>query len=214
MGRFDAFSQIIRMAFDAVGIEPRPWMAVMAFLIGGVLLYPSLRDNARTARARKLLPTLIELEPDERTARAETIIELVEGNAQGLVSIADKALEHGHRPIAVRAYESLRQTKGAPRADLVRLDEALFGAAPRHPEAEAAAVERLVEAGALLRAEQRMRRARAWFPQDPALAALDQQLRELAAGAGEPRPAETGPAETVPAETGRAEAAHGTPAKA
>lgn len=176
MGRFDAISTIIRMAFEAVGIQPQPWMAVVAVAAAMALAWPSLQRNARTARARKLVPRLVDHEPPARRAAVDEILRLVAGNPEGLVSVVDVALKNGQRPLAVRAYESLRTTPKAPRKELLRLDEALYGPPPRHPHEEEAAIERLLEAGALEGAATRCRRARAWFPTDQGLQHLEARI--------------------------------------
>jgi len=182
VGRFDAFSTILRLALDSLGIQPQPWMGVAALSVGTILILPALIRNARTDRARKLLIGLLDLDADAREARVRKLLGLVEGNPHGLVSVADRALDRGHRAVALRAYEQLRRTPGAPRADVMRLDEKLFGPPPRHAEAEAAAIERLIEAGALLRATERLRRARAWFPADASLQALQRRLDATPSG--------------------------------
>lgn len=183
MGRFDAISTAIRWLFDLVGVQPRPWMGVAALALLLALAWPHLDRNARTAQARKLVPRALDGSPADRAATQARILDLVAGNPEGLVAVADAALRSNLRPLALEAYTALRALPRARRADVLRLDTALHGERPHHPEQEAAAIERLVEAGALHGAATRCQRARAWFPDDPGLRQLEDRIQAMLSAA-------------------------------
>ncbi|MCK6505877.1 hypothetical protein L6R53_21240 [Myxococcota bacterium] len=177
MGRFDFLTTAIRFVFDALGVTPRPWMAAVALVVLGLTLGPSMHRSLSTTRARKLVLGLADLDPAARQARSQQILSLVERNPDGLIAIADEALRRRQEPLAREAYRLLRNSGKRPREQL-RLEEALNGPLPRHVEEEVAAVERLLESGALARAEQRLERARGAFPRDERLADLRRRLDE------------------------------------
>ncbi|MCB9777829.1 MAG: hypothetical protein H6742_04635 [Alphaproteobacteria bacterium] len=185
MGRFDGIGAIVQMVFDAVGIEPQPWMSAVFLGLAIVLVGPAAMKNIRTAQARKRVVRLNELSPTERPALQEEILGLVRGNPQGLVAIADEAARRRQRPLAVAAYQELRRGGDLPK-EVLRLHEELYGKRPDHPEEEAAAIERLIDAGALDRARERLAVARSWFPGDDSLRALQDRLAAASGGGAAP----------------------------
>lgn len=177
MGRFDAISTAIRFVFDAVGVQPRPWMGVAAFVLLALLLGPSVKRSLGAARARKLVVSLADLGPEQRQARSAEILSLVDRNPDGLVAIADEAIRRRQEPLAREAYRRLRNS-GGKRRDQLRLEEELNGPLPRLVEEELDTLERLIAAGALERADQRLNRARAVFPQEVRLLDVARRIQD------------------------------------
>lgn len=179
MGRFDSISAVIRLLFDLVGVEPQPWMATVAFAALLVLFGPSVRRSMATTRARKMVLGLADLDAATRQAQVAQILALVDGNAVGLVAITDEALRRRQPTLAREAYRRLRLTGKQP-VDQLRLEEALNGPLPRHLEEELETLERLLDAGATTRLNERLRRAIAVFPGDPRLAELARRVQQNA----------------------------------
>lgn len=177
MGRFDGISTFIRMIFDALGVQPQPWMGVVAFVLLVVFVGPSVKRSLSTTRARKLVVGLADLDADARRERSEQILRLVDDNPIGLVAITDEAMRRRQLPLAREAYRRLRLTGLLP-DEQIRLEEALNGPMPRHVDQELATLERLIEAGAHERAAQRLARARTVFPTDARLAELARRLEQ------------------------------------
>ena len=187
MGRLDIFSDLIRWAFNQLGITPRPWMGVVGLVLIMGLLLPSISRNARTSRARKQVSRLHELPADAREPAMDHILSMVRGNPEALANLAELASRSGQGARADKAFRELRATRGARTRDLERLSELLHGPQPRHPVEEAAAIERLIEAMAWPRAEERCARALARFPTDPSLLALQARIRQGSQGPEGPR---------------------------
>jgi hypothetical protein len=175
MGRFDAFSSLIRMAMEAVGLSPRPWMLPAAVLAVLILLGPTILRNIHTGQARKRVGRLSMLEAVEREAQTRAILDLVHDNPVGTVAIAEEAIRRGQLRLARLALQRLEQS-GARPADQHRLREELDGPLPRNADLERVVIEQMIDSGAHERARARLGRARQAFPADPVLAALARRL--------------------------------------
>ncbi|NOY25311.1 MAG: hypothetical protein GXP62_05510 [Oligoflexia bacterium] len=179
VGRFDSISAVIRLVFDLVGVKPQPWMAYVGFAILLVLFGPSVRRSLATTRARKLVLGLADLDAETRTAQVAQILALVDGNAIGLIAITDEAIRRRQPSLAREAYRRLRLTGKQP-VEQLRLEEALNGPLPRHLDEELETLERLLDAGAIERLNERLSRAIAVFPGDPRLTELARRVRQNA----------------------------------
>jgi len=185
VGRFDGISMGIRMVFDALGVEPQPWMGMVGLVAFLILLGPSIRRTMSSSAARKMVLGMADLPAAARAARAREILAMVEHNPEGLIGVADEALRRRQRALAGDAYLLLRKTGKRPLEQL-RLDEELHGPRPRHADTEAHAIERMLESGAHAAAQARLARARSAFPDDAELRALHERLHRQAAPQADP----------------------------
>lgn len=165
-----------------MGIQPQRWMGPAVALVVLILLGPFILRNIRTGQARKRVGRLNLMDASARRAQSDEILDLVEGNADGLVSIADEAIRRGQLPLARLALQRLMSSGKRP-LDQHRLAEALDGATPRDVELELVMIGQMIESAAFELARARLARARRAFPSE---ARLDEVERRIEAGTRNP----------------------------
>lgn len=163
---------LIDALLSLAGIHLAPGVAPAIVLVGALLLSPLLLRNQNTAKARRVLGRLT----TATTARERATIEaealaLVEGNPDGLASLADAALQRGRSDLARSCLERLR-TLGTRPAVVARLTRELDGDFPSTPEEILVRIEHQREAGLTVAAEQNLTRALRIWPDHPDLLRL------------------------------------------
>ncbi|MCB9765071.1 MAG: hypothetical protein H6739_35180 [Alphaproteobacteria bacterium] len=164
--------QTLNLMLSALGLKLAPWMAPLAAALLALLFLPLYRVNFRTKQARKRMVRAGAARPEQRDALTAEALGLVTGNPMGLIVVAEEALNRGMRPVAEEAVRQLAET-GKRRPELRRLQRQLSDERPTTAEAEAAAIEHLLESGMREKARERLQRARERFPGAEALAEID-----------------------------------------
>lgn len=136
-----------------------------------VLAAPSMRRNARTNTARRLFRTATLLRAAERDAQENAALAAVVNNRDGLVVLADLALQEGRPRIVPEIVGRLRALRGRE-ADVRRIEREQSGPQPATPLEAALLVERLLEAGVDSEAHRRLESALMRWPTDSDLVAL------------------------------------------
>ena len=177
MRGFGGILEAVANLLEMVGVEVQPW-TLPAFAVGiAVLFLPLIVKNLTTGKARTLLKRARVLEGRARQEQERQALDLVKAHPMGLVSIADEALRHGRRALAVEAVRRLEAT-GKERAHLRRLKAVLTpDDLPHTVDAVVLLVERLLEAGLRERAEERVAAALRKFGPKRDLQALAQRVR-------------------------------------
>ncbi len=157
---------------QGLGITPQPWMLPAFVLAVCGALYPLVRPTRRLGRARKLIAEAQRVSGPERAALQDQVLALVDRHPMGLVGVVEEALRRGQAPLARRGLDALRET-GKERIHLKRLEARVHGPPPTSIEGELAAVERLLAEGLHDQARERLGRARARWPRDERLAAVE-----------------------------------------
>jgi len=165
-------SDTLNTLLAAFGLTLEPWMAPVAALLIFGLLMPFIIRGRKIKLARKRLQESSHASSlEDRRRLQREAFELVGDAPMGLVAIAEESLRRGMRPAAQEAVRLLADT-GKERDMLKTLRRKLDGDRPRNPEAEAAAIERLLEAGMTDEARSRFRAATRRWPDAAALAEL------------------------------------------
>jgi hypothetical protein len=166
-----------------VGLGDQWWGpgVVSLVVVGG--LSPILVRNQKTSRARRLLTrALAAVEPAERRALEEEAFHEVESNPQGLLMLADFALERGRTDLARRAADRLGALGKLP-YERRRIEIRLEGDRPRDPAQAAARISLALQLGLAAEAQERLTWARARWPDDADLVELEARVaRDTPAG--------------------------------
>lgn len=168
--------QLFDSILASLGLDGIPFIHPLIFVVILALVWPLMQRFATNDRARRLVKSLPELPLAEREAVQQRALEMVGGEPQGLLVIAEEALRVGMKVYATSVLQKLEATGKLPE-DVRRLQRELQGAAPVMPEQAALAVERLLEAGALGEARRRLDEALTRWPEHPDLIALRDQIR-------------------------------------
>ncbi len=163
MGRFNIAKELVETFVQLTGLQLKAWMAPAFFLAIGLMLFPMIRRNHRTGKARKRLRLIPYRRLDERQRLEEEAVALVRGNPGGQLALAQEAMRLGRRPLVERFLHELEASGRYPRQrqELHRQLEQP-GA---HSALEArAAIEHLVEAGLLDEARRRLALAQQRWP--------------------------------------------------
>jgi len=172
---------------DIVGILQSalpPWamalIAVAAVLVGG----PAWFDNVRGKQIRGRIRKMLRAEgPEARHAFAEEALALAGERARRLVTLIREAHKYQLHDLRDRALDRLRETGGSP-ADVEVLDKLVL------PESKAAAtsleavvrVEKLLDAGLIVGAEEQLVAALERFPRDAELQHLRSRVEDARHG--------------------------------
>ena len=165
---------------DALGVHLQPWMAPLAIVVLIAVAWPLLRLNIKTDDAQRLLKRASRERGEAREKLEREALELVGDRPDGLVVIANTAIELGRMALARQAMERLRAT-GKNLPTLRRIERAIDGPQPATALEAALVVERLVKAGMMDEAQERLRRFKERWPDDP-------ELRDLGESDGAPTP--------------------------
>lgn len=154
----------------ADGVVPR-WVLGLGLVAVIALMWPSVRRNSRTEEARKRFRTATRFGFDERVRREDEALAMVDGNADGLVSLADLALAEGRPRIVAPALAALARLGTRP-MEVRRLERTIEGPQPATALEAAIVVERLLDQGQREEAVRRLARAQQRWPNDEDLGAV------------------------------------------
>lgn len=152
-----------------LGIEvDHAWLAG-GVLVLGLLLSPLLLRNQNTGKARRMLSRLSTATTAAERAEIEReALELVLGNADGLVALADAAAERGRGDLARACVEKLRELGTRP-DQVRRLTREIYGDFPVTVEQALARYHTQRDAGLSVAARETLDRARVTWPGHPDL---------------------------------------------
>jgi hypothetical protein len=153
-----------------------PWAGPLIFfgLVG--LSWPFVRVNARTDKARKMIKNASRERLAERERMEADALESVGNHPDGLVAVANQALELGRKDLAGKAVEKLRAT-GKNLPELRKLERALEPPLPGTPTEACVIIERLISTGMTAEAEARLAQALRKWPLDDDLEALKAKIK-------------------------------------
>ncbi len=166
-----------------------PW--AVALLVGLIALaaLPGLRFSLRTKRVRALVRQLVRAEPLRRRQLEEALFATAGTHPDLLATAARDARRRNLLAVHAEAMRRLAQTpRGHRLAAAVRAEFTADDAPPADPLLRLASVRAALDAGTPEVARARLVEARAAFPNDPRLAALDEALRAAETAAAEAAP--------------------------
>jgi len=180
LGRLKGILEAFASLLGAFGLQLQPWMAPAFLLLVAAALFPMIRRNHRTGRARKLMRQLTYVDAQERWTLERQVLSLVRGDADGLIAVADEALRSGRHSLARAAVDDLRAT-GRRRQHLRRLEGQLAPASAPTVAEERLAIRNLLAAGMNAEARARAQRARKrWPAEDWSESAADDPAKDRA----------------------------------
>jgi hypothetical protein len=158
-----------------------PWalavIAVVALAVGGPAWFDNVRGKQIRGRIRKMLRAD---GPDARAAYAHEALELAGERPRRLVTLIREAHKYQLNELRDRALERLREGGASP-ADVEVLDKLVrpeSKAAPTSLEA-VVRVEKLLDAGLVVGAQEQLDAAMERFPEDPELRQLRSRLEAV-----------------------------------
>lgn len=170
MGRLGGIGEALGALLAIFGLSPSPMVLAAAGLLVALAALPWFLKVERQRKLRKLVLEASRADAADRPAAIEAALVAAREPLHWVI-LAEEAHRRQVPKLAQRALEGLRAT-GKLRLELRRLEQRILKVVPTTAEGEAAAVERLREAGLDEEAERRLAAARARFPRSEALAEL------------------------------------------
>ncbi len=177
---FRGIGDIVGILQSALPPWAMAWIAVVIVLWGGPAWFDNVRGKQIRGRIRKMLRAD---GPDARRAYAEEALVLAGERARRLVTLIREAHKYQLHDLRDRAMERLRESGGSP-ADVEVLDKLVLPeskAAPTSLEA-VVRVEKLLDAGLVVGAEEQLVAALERFPRDPELQRLRSRVEDVRRG--------------------------------
>ena len=168
MRGFGGLTEAIDSLLASVGVSLPPWAFPALLVAGFVALFPHIRQNQRTNKARIKIRECSESGGGNDPHFQQELFDLAHGHTVTLNVIATEAHKYGLLDIAKRALREL-QASGGRASDIHRLHRLLHGPPPVHPEAEYAVIENLMAQGLNASAVARTHSAQQHWPNDPQL---------------------------------------------
>lgn len=163
MRGFGGLTEALDALLGSLGVSVQPWFFPLLLAAGFVLLFPQIRQNQRTQKARES----IRRAADDGGANTESfqndLFALANDHPTTLLVICTEAQKRGLLKLARAALKRLEATRKY-RTEVVRLRQQLAGPPRVHPEAEIAAIETLYEQGLTDMARTRLERAQRDWP--------------------------------------------------
>lgn len=178
-------TDVINSLASSFGFQVAPWFFPAMLVAVGVMVYPSIAKTEKGRKARRLIENFGATAGPERDALRARIMALVKGDGPGLQMVLEKADASGWTLLADEARAALQALGGV---EFAEVQKAL--AAKKKPmllDGELAAIERYVENGLWVRAEERVAAALAEWPDEPELLALHGQIVRREGGTGAPK---------------------------
>lgn len=163
-----------------VGSLP-PWGGPAILLALFALAWPFIRMNATTDDARRILKHAARERGESRARMEQEALEKVGDRPNGLVAIAQIALEQGRRALAEQAVAKLRAT-GKLLPELRKLERALEPPLPALASEACIVIEHMLETGAVESAAERVAQARRKWTFDEEVEALEARVRARVGG--------------------------------
>ncbi len=168
-------TDLANSVLEMFGLQGNPWILPLGFLALVALFWPMIHKNIDTDAGRKRLRGMSEMPlPERKKAQAEAL-EIVGDDPDGLLAVADEAARAGEKEFARVVLEKLKAT-GKKKDHVRRLESLLTDRSLQLPEQSVVAVERMIEAGLLEGARDRLAPALERWPDHPELLALKAKL--------------------------------------
>ena len=175
MRGFGGLTDSLDALLGSVGISVQPWVFPLLLAAGFVLLFPQIRQNQRTQKARESIRRAADNGGANSEAFRDEMFALANGHPTTLLVICTEAQKRGLLKLARAALRQLETTRKY-RTEVVRLRQQLAGPPRVHPEAEIAAIEKLHSQGLAGMARARLERAERDWPGRPEWAAWTAKL--------------------------------------
>ncbi|GEM_PF-5160358 len=173
MGRLDGIGEALGALLALLGLSPSPFVLAMAGLLVALAALPFFLKVERQRKLRKLVAAAAEAPAADRAAARQAALAAASSPVHWIV-LAEEAHRRRVPKLAQAALAGLRAT-GRRRTDVRRLERRIEKRVPTTAEGEAAAIERLLEAGLWEEAERRLSNALQQFPRSESLADLAEQ---------------------------------------
>jgi len=167
-------TQAIGEILSIFGITLPPWAAPAFMLCVAILLLPWILRNMRTSRARKLLKRSIMESAEVRQSMEERALTIVDGNAPGLLAVAEESVRRGRFELAKKALTRIPDNKLKRQRWQLMLE--MQPRDPATPDAAVLVIQRLLEAEMVKEARERTERFLRRWPNDTELQAVQKQL--------------------------------------
>ena len=166
MRGFGGLTEALDALLGSVGVSVQPWFFPLLLAGGFVLLFPQIRQNQRTQKAREAIRRAADDGGANSAAFQEEMFALANGHPTTLLVICTEAQKRGLLKLARASLTQLESTRKY-RTEVVRLRQQLSGPPRVHPEAELAAIEKLHGQGLNGMARTRLERAQRDWPGRP-----------------------------------------------
>jgi hypothetical protein len=169
----------IKPLFDAFGdmfAELPPWAPAVFGVLFAMWAWPIYKASQKRSRARRAMRSAAGERGAERERLEAEALAAVEGDANGLLIVADLALTQGRKELAARAAEKLRAT-GKLLHEHRRLQRQLEPPLPALPSEACIIIEQQLKTGLVAEARARLAQARKKWPFDDELEALEARLK-------------------------------------
>jgi hypothetical protein len=163
MRGFGGMTDAIDTLLATAGVSVPTWFFPALLAIGFAFLFPHIRQNQRTQRARERIQQRAEQGGGTQPAFREELLELANGHPTTLLVIATEAYKRGLLQLSKTALTALERT-GKHKGDARLLRKQLDGPPRVHPQAEVAAIEMLCSQGLFIMATKRLDRAKQDWP--------------------------------------------------
>lgn len=165
----------VNSLLELLGLDGQPWIAPVLLIGLFSLAWPYIHKNIDTDAGRRKLRGMSDMPlPERRKAQAEAL-EIVGEDPDGLIGIADEAIRQNERDYARTVLEKLKST-GKKKDHVRRLEHVLEDRTLQLPEQTVIAVERMLDAGMLNGARERLAPALKRWPDHPELQALQARI--------------------------------------
>ena len=166
MRGFGGLTEAVDALLGSFGVSVQPWFFPALLAAGFVLLFPQIRQNQRTQKARESIRRAADDGGANSEAFQEEMFALANGHPTTLLVICTEAQKRGQLKLARAALHRLEATRKY-RTEVIRMRHKLSGPPRVHPEAELAAIEELHRQGLTGMAKTRLERAQRDWPGRP-----------------------------------------------
>lgn len=153
------------------------FVGVVVFV--AVAAVPIWFETVRDKQIRGIIRRMIRADKDERSSLAASALDLAGKSPRRLGTLVRQAIHYDQRALRDEALAVLEATGKAP-ADVAHLRAMIAPKAAkfRDPIEATVRIEQLIEQGLHVAAREQLTAARASFPEDPDIAALERRLSE------------------------------------
>jgi hypothetical protein len=175
MRGFGGLTEARDSVMASLGLSLPPWAIPAVFVLLFLGLFPHIRQNQRTHKARILIRERSESGGSASSEFHSQLLELANGHPVTLGVIVHEAHKYGLLNLAKTALHALKNAGGKP-GELQRLHRLLYGPPPVHPEGEYAAIETLIQQKLFSLATERVNKALRHWPDDRQLTILADRI--------------------------------------
>ena len=166
---------MLGQAFESMGIP----MWVFPVLIIGFIYAVVQLLNPKTAatKARRMVAEACMTAGEERLGMEREALEMVEDDPEGLIAVAQEAMQRGRHGLARQAVEQLEST-GKKSLEARKLRDLIDGGSGGQPTRELVNIRELLEEGLITQARRRLDLAMGKWPNSDALKDMAQRVEQ------------------------------------